>query len=339
MRSQWTAWRSGTFIPVGLGIVIGSCLGWLAITGIEWDLVENYVKSTSPQWLIGALLVLAIGFYLRALRWKVLFVTENITTGRLLLVQCAGAGANTFAPIRLLSEPVQFGILTLRDNLRSGSVVATMGVERILDLSSNVLIIGSCLAITSSPESFSASLSVTAAFCVIGIVLLLGVGFLGARWRKVRKLPFLAAFGPALEALNSQRTQVTWSFGLTLIYWILVGLTGWMIARALDMNVTFPSILMVVLVAFIFGTLAPGLPIVSGTFHFASVTLLGFWGVDREIAISYAMLHHLVLFLPPTLVAVIALPREGLASVGKIRLLFKDWQAHRHPSDTRKGIS
>jgi len=211
-------------------------------------------------------------------------------------------------------------------------------VERILDLSSNVLIIGFSLIIASSPENFSAYLNGTAAFSAAGIVLLLGVGLLATRWGKSQKLPLLAAFRPALEALSSQRKQVAWAFGLTLIYWILVGVTGWMVARSLEMNVTFPSILMVVLVAFIFGTLVPGLPLVSGTFHFASVTLLGYWGVDREIALSYAVLHHFVLFLPPTLIAIIVLPREGLASVGKIRFMFKEWQANRHPIDPTKRI-
>ena len=329
LKVSWRPRRSQPVITMVLGIALGGALGWLAIRGIQWDVVAGTLQSVEARWLLAALLTLLMAFYLRALRWRLLLITEDVSIKRLLVVQCVGTGANNFTPVRLLSEPLQFGILTLRDGLRGGAVLATMVVGRIMDLSSNVLIIGFGLLIFPLLHPSLPYLASAVALSALAIAVLTGLGIGGTRWRRASRLPLLSAFAVAGEAMRSRPQHVASAFGLTLLYWALIGGTGWMVAQGVGITAPLAVMVIIVIAAFMFGTTLPGLPLVSGTFHFASVTLLGLLDVEREVAFSYAVLHHLVLFLPPTLFAVVVLPREGVSSLAKARQMVQQWQEHR----------
>jgi uncharacterized membrane protein YbhN (UPF0104 family) len=68
-----------------------------------------------------------------------------------------------------------------------------------------------------------------------------------------------------------------------------------------------------------FATTVPAAPSAVGTFEFAVVYVLEYFGVDREAGFGFAVIIHAVLFLPPTIIAAIFLPREGVLAVGRIR--------------------
>jgi hypothetical protein len=46
-------------------------------------------------------------------------------------------------------------------------------------------------------------------------------------------------------------------------------------------------------------------------FHYLSVVTLGLFGVEKELALSYGVLLHLVTYLPPSLLGVVYLGRSG----------------------------
>jgi uncharacterized membrane protein YbhN (UPF0104 family) len=68
-----------------------------------------------------------------------------------------------------------------------------------------------------------------------------------------------------------------------------------------------------------FATAVPAAPSAIGTFEFAVIYVLDFFGVERESGFGFAVITHAVFFLPPTVIAAIFLPREGIVSVGRIR--------------------
>jgi hypothetical protein len=53
-------------------------------------------------------------------------------------------------------------------------------------------------------------------------------------------------------------------------------------------------------------------------FHYLSVVTLGLFGVERELALSYGVLLHLVTYLPPSLLGVLYLGRYGY-SLSRLR--------------------
>ena len=304
-------------LAVALGL--GLTLGWLTVRGIAWDQVADRVQGASVPLLAAALALNLLGLYLRALRWRVLLTGEGVGTGRLFLVQQAGTGLNNLSPVRMFSEPIQFGLLVLRDRLPGGAVALTLGVGRSMDLVAHGLVIGVGLALYPPLRPFVPFILPAAALSLLGMLLWLLLGTGAARLRFMRSLPFSTAFADARRTIAAHPHRVVASMALTLVSWALTGLSGWATLEALGGGLGVLVVIVVVQASLFFALSLPGLPAATGTFHFAAVALLSLWDVSGELAISYALIHHIIVFLPPTIVAAVVLPREGLASLRALR--------------------
>ena len=314
---------------VSIGIGLGLLLGWLAVRGLDWGQVRSTIADISIGQLLLAVGVFLLGIYLRAVRWRLLFVGEHIGVNRLFLVQNAGIGLNSVSPIRILSEPTQFGILTLRDHLAGGTVLATMAVERGMDLLVNVVVMGVGMLAFSPLVRFAPYVAMGVATSLVGIALLFAVGLGLVKAPVVRRLPLGQTFRGALAALRSSRRHALAALAASFLYWGLVGASGWFLARGLGMHVAIFFPIVVVQASVLFSTSVPGLPGAFGTFEFAAAFLLGLSGATEEAAFAWAFLVHLVLFVPSVLIAIVILPREGMASVVGVRRVLERWRAAR----------
>ena len=304
-------------LAVALGL--GLALGWLSIRGVAWGQVADRVQGASVPMLAAALALNLLGLYLRAVRWRIVLTGVDVSTARLFLVQQAGAGLNNLSPVRMFSEPIQFGLLVLRDRLPGGGVALTLGVGRSMDLLSHGLIIGIGLALYPPLRPFVPYILPAVAISVLGLGLWFALGTGAARLRFMRRLPFGTAFADTRRSMATQPYRVAASMALTLISWVLTGLSGWATLEALGGGLDVLVIIVVVQASLWFALSLPGLPAAAGTFHFAAVVLLSLWDVTGELALSYALIQHVIVFLPPTIIAAIVLPREGLASLRALR--------------------
>ena len=114
------------------------------------------------------------------------------------------------------------------------------------------------------------------------------------------------------------------SLVLSLIYWIMVGITAWIIAQSVDIFISPLSSTLVIMTTIFFATLIPAAPSAIGSFEWAVVYILGFLGVEKDIGFSYAVVTHTVFFLPPIIIAMIFLPRESMVSISKAKILIKN---------------
>ena len=304
---------------LAVGIGLGLFFGWLAIRGLDWSEVRQTLADFPLPFVALALAVFLLGIYLRAARWRLLFVRERVSVTRLFLVQNAGIGLNSVSPIRVLSEPTQFGILTLRDRLPGGSVLATMAVERAMDTVVNVVVVGAGLLVFTFLLPFAPYVAVGALASAGGIALLVLAGVGGRQLPFLRRLPMVGTFGQALKTLGSSRRVLLLAMAFSFLYWGLVGISGWIITLGLEMDVAVFFIVVLVQAAILFSTSVPGLPGAFGTFEFATVHLLRLWGIPQETAFIYALILHLLLFLPSVVIALVVLPREGWVSVRILR--------------------
>ena len=304
-------------LAVALGL--GLTLGWLAVRGVAWDQVADRVQGASVPMLAAALALNLLGLYLRALRWRIVVTGHGVSTARLFLVQQAGAGLNNLSPVRLFSEPIQFGLLVLRDRLPGGVVALTLGVGRSMDLLAHGLVIGVGLALYPPLRPFVPFILPAVAISMLGLLLWLLLGTGAARLRFMQRFPFSTAFADARRTMAAHPHRVAVSMGLTLVSWALTGLSGWATLEALGGGLDVLVVIVVVQASLFFALSLPGLPAAVGTFHFAAVVLLSLWDVTGDLALSYAIIQHVIVFLPPTIVAAIVLPREGLASLRSLR--------------------
>ena len=102
---------------------------------------------------------------------------------------------------------------------------------------------------------------------------------------------------------------------------VLIGVSGWLIARATGIEIGIMSMIVISLGIMFFSSTVPGLPMALGTFEFATVSLLGLWDVPAHNALAFAVLFRAILFVPPLFFGLFFLSREGLLSFNEIKAI------------------
>lgn len=304
-------------IVAGIAISIG--LGWLSARGLDWSLVLEVFGDVSLVMIALAVAVFIAASYLRAVRWRMLFVNGEVSTNRLFMVQNVGIGLNNLVPVRIASEAAQLAILSIKDRVRPSVALATLGMERVLDVVASALILA--IAFFFIPEIRDYGVYVwgvlaLAALC-IALVRLLAWG--GNKFTWIGRVPFLMSFVRAVRDLERERARLAASFVMSVLYWLLVGVTAWIISISFQLSITPVTATMVIMATIFFATAIPAAPSAIGTFEFAVVYMLGLFGVSHEQAFGFAVITHAVFFLPPTLMAVLFLPREGIGSLDRLK--------------------
>lgn len=303
-----------TIALAAVGIGLGSLLGWLALRGTDWLAVGTTLQRFPPLLGLAGLALVLAAASVRAARWQLLFIDQRVSVRRLFLIEMAAIGLNNISPVRVLSEPTQVGLLSMRDRLDPGTLLATMTAARAMDLLVTVLIVGVAMLYMPALLPFAPLVVLAAATSAAAMGFLFVTGLGGPVLPIIRRLPFAHRFGEAARALRARPARVCGSLALTALYCILFGLTGWLVGVGLGIPIAPQLAIFVVLAAEFFATSVPGPPTALGTFEFAVVFLLGLLAVPREIAVPFGILVHALIFLPPTVFTVFILPREGIRS-------------------------
>ena len=304
-------------IAAGIAISIG--LGWLTARGLDWGLVLEVFGDVSILLITLAVLIFVVASYLRALRWRALFVNGEVSTNRLFMVQNVGIGLNNLVPIRIASEAAQLAILSIKDRVRPSVALATLGMERVLDVVASALILAIAFLFIPEIRDYGVYVWGALAFAVLCVALVRLLAWSGNEVSWMRRIPFLLSFANAVRDLERERMRLAASLALSLIYWLLVGVTAWIISISFQLSITPVTATMVIMATIFFATAIPAAPSAIGTFEFAVVYMLGLFGVSHESAFGFAVITHAVFFLPPTLMAVAFLPREGIGSISKLK--------------------
>ena len=301
-----------TYGRLALGIGIGVGLGWLSIRGLDWGLVVDHLARVSPLMIALALAVFMASGVVRAARWRMLFMEPRPSVARLFIVQHEGLGLSNIMPLRVASELTQIAVLTIKDRLRASTVLAAIGMERAVDFLSSMLIFG--IAFMLVPEMRPLAPYV---WGMIGLGLVLIVGLQVLAWRGeslwlVRRIAFLVAFSNALRNLAQDWNLLLRAFAVSIVYWLLVGVSAWIASEAIGLPISPLTATLVIIGTIFFSTAIPA-PSGIGTFHFAVVFVLGLVDVAKDEAFPFAVIVHLLFFVPPTIIMAFFLPREGVS--------------------------
>ncbi len=306
---------------VGPGLAASIGLGWLATRGLDWGAVADSIRSISLGYLILSVLVFLFACYLRALRWQALFVNERISTNRLFIIQNAGIGLNNLVPIRIASEATQLAILYFRDRISGATALATLGMERVVDVVASTLILGIAFFLVPEMKNFTLYVWGAIGFTIVAVGLVRFLAWGSDSLALIRRIPAIASFARAVKELERERARLAVSLTMSILYWLLVGITTWIVAVALNLGISAMTATLVIMGTIFFATSVPAAPSAIGTFEFAVTWMLGFFGVEHEASFTFAVIIHAVLFLPPTIIAIVFLPREGVVSLRGIHKL------------------
>ncbi len=311
---------------VAMGLLISAVFLWVAFAGLNPQDVLSSIRE------VNGLLLLAGGtlYYLAMLvitwRWQFLLRALVVVRLRALygLVAIGYMGNNVY-PFR--SGEVLRVLLLFRDHqvpLARGTT--TVLVERVFDgvvMLTFVLVPLLFLEDFAAPEVRTAAAVAAPVFGVALLVFLLMAANPGLLRRIVvliaRPLPQrLAALMTTLSedviaglaGLRSARDLIGAVFA-SYLTWMVEALVYWLVAFAFGLDLSYLLMLVTVGAVNLAG-LIPASPGQLGVFEFFVSRVLIAAGVAEAQATAYALLVHLVIWLPPTLLGFVILVRRGL---------------------------
>ena len=283
-------------------MTVGAAIGFAMVRDVEWGSLSTTFRDFPIGYALLSLAVFSVATALRAYRWQVLFIGDKVSWRRLLLVQNVGIGLNSVSPLRIISEATQFLMLTLRYRVRGEVVAATLGVQRVLDFVIAAILLGVGLMVLPSLQGFAPYVIGAALVAVVSVLAIPAVIWIGSR-PGLTHLQLLASTSSSLRGLVRAWVRLAWSFLLTLVYWILLGLSAWVLAHGMDIDISLLVATLLVIGTLTFVALVPSLPASVGTFEFAVFYLLTTIGVGDGEALGFALVIHAILFMPPILIA------------------------------------
>ena len=320
-----SAGGNALIIRLTLGILASLGLGWLASRGLDWHEVWKALRDLPLYVVALALLVFLLSNLARAYRWRLLFLHEHISVLRLFLIENIGLGLNNVLPVRIASEATQFTILTLRDKISRGTALVTLGMTRIMDIWSSTLLLALGLLFVPGAGQFARYAAVGFVFSLLLLALVQFLAWGSRGLPLMERFPLLHTFVASVAELEWKKTRLLASLAVSLSQWVILGISGWIVAWGMDITLSLAQAVLLILATILVATSIPSLPGAIGTFEAAMVHIIGLFGVDRNLAFPYALVMHALLFLPPTVIAVVFLPRDGVGSLQELRSRARTW--------------
>ena len=109
-----------------------------------------------------------------------------------------------------------------------------------------------------------------------------------------------------LAAIRATRLALT-ALAVTALSWLLLGLSGWFLLLGTDIGETGFAAALLVLVATNLVLVLPSSPAGLGAFEAAAVLALAAYDIEREEALSFALVLHALNALPSIAVGYLAL--------------------------------
>ena len=316
---------------IALGTLISAIFLYLAFREIDFNQLWQTLRSAKWVWVLLGLVFYFMGVWVRTWRWQVLLnPLKRIPQRRLFPVVCIGYMGNNVYPARA-GEVLRSILLKQTDNVPISGSLATIVVERLFDgitiLALVLLNFRQLVQIAPDAEWMqriqTGSVFVGAIFAVI-LLVFLALLFLPKQtqavstWLINRLLPLklrpkvsgiLDKFIDGLRVLRSPG-QTALVLALSMLVWILEGGLYWSVMKALGLDLSFMSLLLIEGVVNLV-LLIPAAPGGLGTFDAAAKFMLSLFGTPPEQALGYALILRVALWIPITALGAIFFVKEG----------------------------
>ena len=294
---------------------------WFFGRSLDWQLVRESLSRANPWYLTAAVLIICLGYLLRAIRWQVLLSPITPSSLKELFATTTVGYAGVFFLGRA-AEIIRPMWLPMRDKrVRPSAAVVTLGMERVFDFASLISFFAfNILFFKPQPGRESEFEFVE----IVGFAMLGGViaGFIflffyqrisgrfidwTERICTILRLPerirriivsILKHLAAAVGILRNWRQFLLATFW-TLTLWFAIALPTWFVLLAFDMPFTFAESLFIMGIA-AFSSLIPTPGGAAGAFHTGTAASLLFLNntINREDAAAVSIAMHLVYFAP-----------------------------------------
>ena len=322
-------------LRVALSLALAALLLWLFFRNVDLAELGRTLAKARPGGLAVALAVTVVNLPLRAWRWtRLLHHVERVSVKESLVATTIGFAASVILPARA-GEIVRPAVLSRRTGLPFAPALASIAVERLVDLVSVVLLFvvyaaGGWIPADLSPEAQARLELLRRAALLVGAATLLVFGalaLLAARPHLAehallpleRRLParfaprvtgLLRSFLGGLASIRTASDVALLALSSSAI-WLLNAYQFHVMTRAFDVVLPFPVSFFVMTWA-VLGLAIPTPGGVGGYHAAVAYSLTGFYGVAASPAAATALATHAFAFVPITVAGIALLAASGL---------------------------
>jgi uncharacterized protein (TIRG00374 family) len=260
-------------------------------------------------WLAGSLVAGLLSLVLRAVRWRFLLAEgSTIPTWSLLSGTFIGMAANNILPARM-GEVIRAWVFSRREGRPAATVLASILVERLLDVVVALVIFGLCLFGLSSLNAETSTLLKQTGIVILVIVVSVGcllvviirkrqviLRFLESRTDQIRSrwirsgVEFAHRFLNGLQELKKEAYPPV--IVLSFVIWFASIVSFYVLAQGFGLGIGILQTTLVFIIV-LFGVAVPSAPGFVGTFHgFCVAGLSMIAGTEPTIAAAYATVLH-----------------------------------------------
>ncbi|MBI1281439.1 MAG: flippase-like domain-containing protein [Anaerolineaceae bacterium] len=313
------------WLAVGLGLVISLVFLWFAFRNLNPAAVWAEIQHVNVGWLLLGSAVYFVGVTLISIRWQFLLRSiKRISLGGLVPLVAIGYMGNNVYPFRS-GEILRVVLLQRKYRAPMARVATTVLVERVFDgLVMLTFIMVALLFVNIQAVEIKGVASIAAPLFLTAVAVFF---VLAARPNVMRRiLHVMGRIIPGrihnlmtrladeiIEGLQALRSPADLAGAVVSSFasWMVEASVYWMVSFAFGLHVGYPVMLLTVGVVNLAG-LIPASPGQIGVFEFfVSLVLIAVGVADTE-AHAYALVVHVVIWLPVTLAGFAFLVRQGL---------------------------
>jgi hypothetical protein len=324
-------------------IIVGLTAALMAFFLRSADLssVWSEISRARLELVVAGLAANAVSYVIRVGRWqRLLAPIGQVGFGAAAHATVIGFATTALLPGRL-GEVLRPYLLARRQRLSVSAALATIVLERLLDLIAVVMLLGVFLLFFSSdlPQADDQVLAalrgggiIAACGAALALILIVVAARAPGRIAAVAQriagaLPervgsavggFLTKFHAGL-GIARQPGRFLLAFAWSFPLWLCVCVSAWCVCQAFGIALP-PSGSLPVMVMMVLGVAVPT-PAGLGSFHAAvQVGVTSFYAAPVDAAVGAALVLHLVSFGPVTLLGIIWMARDGLTLRGAMNL-------------------
>lgn len=280
------------------GVLLSALCVWVLAQATDVSTLVRLIGAAELPLLGAAVLSLAVSMVVRTARWRLLMPPSRdgaaIGVMGILPIVCVGYAGNAVLPVRL-GDALRAVVAARRFRLGLPEALGSVGLERVVDaaaLAGVALIASVGVAVPGWLTQTSLLLALAAAT----FVALVHWGRPIARRLSSGENPesFLVRLAAGLRARPAAMAA---SFGLSAVAWCLDGLTFWIGANALGLNIGWEAGLLIAAGAAI-GGIVPSAPAAIGTFELAGTAVGTALGLSPTAALGIVAVAHAITVVP-----------------------------------------
>lgn len=287
-----------------IGIAVSAVFFYLTLKGVDLKEVLAELRNKSYEFLLPVVAVFILTQIIRSLRWGVLLSPIKAINQRVLFpITSVGFMAIIVAPMRL-GEIVRPYLINVKQSVPLGSGIATILIERTMDLLMLLFFLFVILSQVSLPNWIARSGTVLLGILLLAFLFIILFMVFPEKIKRflfpiTKRFPRRVAkgFEPFIENIAagfrviSSISKFTQVFLLSFLFWLLSALAVYLLFSFYKLPLGILAAIAVTTITAL-GISLPAAPGFIGNFQFACIVALSFYGVAKNEAFAFAMVYY-----------------------------------------------